>query len=76
MVWEDVTIWLFNRAAYVVMKPIYSSIRRYEQREFATFLPLNCLTLVMEYARNLVRSMHVSVQNLLFRFNYLKTKKI
>ncbi len=61
------SLWLFNRAAYGNIKNQY--IRQFgdmNRREFATFLPLVILTLVMGvYPEIWLDPMHVSVQNLL-----------
>tara|TARA_B100000767_G_scaffold264144_1_gene278695 strand:- start:404 stop:1726 length:1323 start_codon:yes stop_codon:yes gene_type:complete len=61
------SLWLFNRAAYGNIKVQY--IHKFgdiNRREFATFLPLVILTLVMGiYPEIWLDPMHVSVQNLL-----------
>jgi len=61
------SLWLFNRAAYGNIKVQY--IHKFgdiNRREFATFLPLLILTLVMGiYPEIWLDPMHVSVQNLL-----------
>ena len=61
------SLWLFNRAAYGNIKTQYiHQFGDMNRREFATFLPLVILTLVMGvYPEIWLDPMHVSVQNLL-----------
>jgi len=61
------SLWLFNRAAYGNIKIQYiHQFGDINRREFATFLPLVILTLVMGiYPEIWLDPMHVSVQNLL-----------
>jgi len=61
------SLWLFNRAAYGNIKVQYiHQFGDINRREFATFLPLVILTLVMGvYPEIWLDPMHVSVQNLL-----------
>lgn len=61
------SLWLFNRVAYGNIKIQYiSQFGDMNRREFATFLPLVILTLVMGvYPEIWLDPMHVSVQNLL-----------
>ena len=61
------SLWLFNRAAYGNIKIQYiHQFGDMNRREFATFLPLVILTLVMGiYPEIWLDPMHVSVQNLL-----------
>ena len=66
------SLWLFNRAAYGNIKVQY--IHKFgdiNRREFATFLPLVILTLVMGiYPEIWLDPMHVSVQNLLCQIQF------
>jgi proton-translocating NADH-quinone oxidoreductase chain M len=61
------SLWLFNRVAYGNIKIQYiNQFGDMNRREFATFLPLVILTLVMGvYPEIWLDPMHVSVQNLL-----------
>ena len=61
------SLWLFNRAAYGNIKIQYiHQFGDMNRREFATFLPLVILTLIMGiYPEIWLDPMHVSVQNLL-----------